>query len=326
MVLILISVSLEYILTQHNGRDSGTKVVSTIEDKEEDTMKRLIVFLCLFCLCTLFLYIVVPRFFLYSPSDHTNHTDILGENDLYFHSDKVLQGKEKATNQEYDAAISDFDDAIGDNPKDAVAYFYRGQAKFFQKRFFAAISDFNTAIRLNPDYSEAYYYRGLSNGGLNQKYAAIADYSHAILLNPKHTFAYYHRGRAYIKRNGSYVTTKEDTKNAMADFDTVIKLDPEFVNAYLSRAKLREREIRYSDGINPSVLADYNTAIRLAPDHALAYYFRGMYREWVVGEWTLEATEDIQMALKLADHAGKISFKKEIEAEVERRDQLRRLK
>ena len=290
-------------------------------------MKRLIIFLCLFCLCALFLHIVVPRFFDYPPFDHTNHKDTSVENDLYFHSDKVLQGKEKTTNEEYDAAISDFDDAIAENPKDAVAYFYRGQTNFFQKRFFAAITDLNNAIRLNPDYSDAYYYRGLSNRDLNQMYAAIADYSDAIRLNPKHAFAYYHRGRAYIKRDSPYdpITKLADKKQAMADFDTVIKLDPEFVNAYLSRAELREKDFRYSDRINSSVLTDYNTAIRLAPDYALAYYFRGLYRNSVVGEWTLEATEDIQTALKLAEQAGDIAFKREIEAEVERISEMRHL-
>lgn len=273
-------------------------------------IRRLILWLIIPC-CIIFIGIYAYYYHSTRKSDKSDKLD----SDLYFHSDQVLQGNNKVKRGEYAAAISDFDAAILSDPDDAVAYFYRGRTKFLLNRFFAATSDFDTAIRLNPEYSEAYHLRGRTLVELNKFSMAIRDYTDAIRLNPKYVEAYYARGRAYMDSGKSsiYFDPKYsyNIDEAISDFSTVIELDSEHVPAYVSRGLAHERKYSYSDS-SFFILNDYNTAIQIAPDYPLAYYYRSLYRERF-RSGTLEAKEDMQTALKLAEQAWGVERKEEME-------------
>ena len=69
---------------------------------------------------------------------------------------------------------------------------------------------------------------------------AINDYTKAINLNSDYANAYSNRGIVY--------TIKEDFDRAIADFDTVLRLDPKFAIAHYVRA---EAWLRLKNGIKP---------------------------------------------------------------------------
>src|SRR6516164_2368282 len=99
-----------------------------------------------------------------------------------------------------DAAIQACDQAIRQNPRDAVSYANRGVEYRNKGDLERALADFTKAIAIDPKVARAYTNRGLvlkTKGDLDR---AIADYDKAIELDPKHLLAYYDRGNAWSKK------------------------------------------------------------------------------------------------------------------------------
>ena len=66
------------------------------------------------------------------------------------HEHTTTEAYAKHELKQYKEAIGDFDKAIELNPKDAYAYYNRGNAKHDLKQYKEAIADFDKAIELNP--------------------------------------------------------------------------------------------------------------------------------------------------------------------------------
>jgi Tfp pilus assembly protein PilF len=64
-----------------------------------------------------------------------------------------------------------------------------------------------------------------------------------------------------------------DYKGAVADYDTAIKIDPKYVNAYISRSMAK---VGLKD--NQGAIADLNTAISIDPKSADAYFARAFIK------------------------------------------------
>lgn len=77
----------------------------------------------------------------------------------------------------WDEAIQSFDAAIAQNPLNAEAFLYRGQAYMCRGREHVgqAIADYSEAIRLNPKGYEAYYHRAIAYRERGEKEKALAD-------------------------------------------------------------------------------------------------------------------------------------------------------
>lgn len=69
----------------------------------------------------------------------------------------------------------------------------RGQDKFQRQDYRGAISDFNEAIAQNPNDANIYFNRGLVLYELGDELGALWDFEDAILRNPRHARAYFHR-------------------------------------------------------------------------------------------------------------------------------------
>ena len=149
------------------------------------------------------------------------------------------------------AAISAYDEAIKLNPKYALAYNNRGNAKAKLEQRESALADYDEAIRLKPDYAAAYYNRGVEKAAQESFKSAIADYTVAIELKPKLAEAYTNRGivRAQLRQY----------EEAIADYTAAIRLKPNDAEAYFGRGTARA-----ALGLKAKARSDFKSAIDLA--------------------------------------------------------------
>ena len=89
----------------------------------------------------------------------------------------ALQGK-------YEAAIADFTQYLGIDPKDADSYCNRGLARVLQGQYDQGLADLNKALELTPDDPLALYLRGFVHFKQGRAAAAKTDYEKALRLNP----------------------------------------------------------------------------------------------------------------------------------------------
>ena len=67
-------------------------------------------------------------------------------------------------------------------------------------------------------------------------------------------------------------------KNAIKVYDTVIRLAPDFADAYINRGDVRRKL-----GDLKGAIKDYDTAIRLGDDYAYVYFNRGLAKSRLGG-------------------------------------------
>jgi hypothetical protein len=125
------------------------------------------------------------------------------------------EGLNAYRDKNYDAAITNYSEAIRLKPNVPELYYNRGIAYYALNQYDRAITDYTDSIRLNPYYGAAYYYRGSGYYALNQYDRAITDYTEAIRLNPYYGAAYYYRGNAY-DRLGNSLNAQQDREKATA--------------------------------------------------------------------------------------------------------------
>jgi eukaryotic-like serine/threonine-protein kinase len=101
----------------------------------------------------------------------------------------------KSMRRIFDRAIQGYDQVITLNPT-ATAYNGRGLAYYSEQNYDQAISDFDQAIVLDPQYAFAFNNRGRAHYAKKDYDHAISNYDEAIRLDPKYSFAFTNRGRA----------------------------------------------------------------------------------------------------------------------------------
>ena len=279
------------------------------------------------------LNILIPSNYVQTLLIHYSTAKPLGQDNIYISPDTYFRwGYTKLGLENYNGAIADLTETIRLAPKNVYAYFNRGIAKSYLGQYtdaiadwskairfdpnfvsayvnrgflkgelgqyIAAIADFNTVIRLKPNLAAAYFYRGLMKDNLQQYTAAIEDFNTVILLDPDNPEAYNNRGAAKSEL-GQYVA-------AIADWDTTIRLKSDHAEAYFNRGLAKGKL-----GQHAPAIADFDDVIRLTPNNIYAYFNRG-FAQSMLGR-TREAKQDLQIALKLAEKAGDVSLKIQIE-------------
>ncbi len=109
-------------------------------------------------------------------------------------------GKEKANNNDYKAALSDFTSAIALNPKDTASYNWRAHTKEELHDIRGALDDYSASIKIAPGL-KAYLNRASIENRLHLMYDAIADCNKAMSMDPDESFYYKTRGCAYMLLN-----------------------------------------------------------------------------------------------------------------------------
>ena len=98
--------------------------------------------------------------------------------------------------EEYDQAVSAYDQSIELLPTFADAYTNRGAVKSLLGNPEGAVADHSEAIRLNPNFVEAYINRGSAKRALSQHEEAISDFDEAIRLDAASAVTWTLRGES----------------------------------------------------------------------------------------------------------------------------------
>ncbi|MBA4018754.1 MAG: hypothetical protein C0483_16425 [Pirellula sp.] len=100
---------------------------------------------------------------------------------------------------------------------------------------------------------------------------------------------------------GRYHLANGQREQALESFNDALRLNPQFVQAYVARGKL------YAElGQHESALVDLNFALRLQPTHAEAFAYRG-YALLSLGQ-AQKALPDLEMALRIDPSYARVHF------------------
>ncbi|MBV8298988.1 MAG: tetratricopeptide repeat protein [Candidatus Eremiobacteraeota bacterium] len=195
-------------------------------------------------------------------------------------------------------AITALDTYITAHPRDARAIVLRGDCKADLGDNDAALKDYNAAIGIDPEYQYAYTTRCETRLQLDDLAGALADCNTALRLDATDPLSYEDRGDVYFQRQsyalalqdydkaielgrtGAYVfAARCDTERlvgkrslAKPDCEKALAIDPKSRRGLWARSRLAMVESRYTDSI-----ADLNAYIALNPESSdTAYYYRGL--------------------------------------------------
>jgi len=153
----------------------------------------------------------------------------------------------------------------------ALARLTRGIARTALGDRVLAAEDYSEALKhydgaidpRNPDALNLYR-RATALHAVGETDRALSDYNDAIRVDPGNSLAFLGRGVLLATRKRAY-------NRAIEDFDKVLVLQPDNVDALIARGNA------YSQlGENGRALADLDRAISLTPDNARAYVVRGL--------------------------------------------------
>ena len=162
-----------------------------------------------------------------------------------------------------DRAIRDLDEAIRRNPRDADAYFNRGQTYAKRGAYDRAIPDFGQAIRINPKDAEAFNDRCWTRAIIGQLREALADCNKALALQPNFADAFDSLAFTYLKMG--------NVRRAIMFYDVALRGNPEQASALFGRGKAR---VKAGDADGGG--ADIEAAKAIKPDIAEEFAHYGI--------------------------------------------------
>ncbi len=119
------------------------------------------------------------------------------------------QAVQAFVNREYEKSITLFTSMIAEDPEDALAWVSRGAAHLRLEKLDAALEDFNRAIGLQPKRARPYHLRGLIHEKRGAMDKALEDFSHAIALDPEYGAALYSRSTLFTRMGDSRRAQKD---------------------------------------------------------------------------------------------------------------------
>jgi len=222
---------------------------------------------------------------------------------------KAVADYKKATNEYRKDSIATITRVIEIDPKNAEAYFHRGNVWYDKGDYNNAIADYTQAIEIDPQYAKAYNKRGLAWKKQGNYDKAIADYTQAIDINPRNPIYYYNRGLAW--------ENKGDYNSAIADYTKTIEIDPKEADAYNKLAWLKATcpDGNYRDGVRAVECA--KKAVELKETYytlgtlAAAYAETGRFQDAIkTQQRAIEKLKEESYGKKLAEYKERlVSYK-----------------
>ncbi len=157
-----------------------------------------------------------------------------------------------------ESAAEDFSRVIGMDPKNADAHYQLGVARARNKDFSGAAEAYSTVIGVQPDYVKAYVNRAGIYAQLGKMREAIADCDAAIALDPYDA--------SFLVNRGIFYNQSGDPERSRRDWDEALRLNPKLPGAYFARAVLyHAAKSEYREA-----LADLDRGIELQPGYSYA--------------------------------------------------------
>jgi tetratricopeptide (TPR) repeat protein len=202
----------------------------------------------------------------------------------------LRRGISRSRNEDYEGALSDFDEVLKHRSDNAEALVERGEALFNLQRFIAAEQDFEKYVAAKPDDPLGWNWLGSAQEQSGDLLGAAASYTKQLELDPDSVGAVRYRGDVYRKlglaeeaiadytkalaassndaqhlvyRGIAKLFGTEKLQEAIADFDRAIEIDPHASDdrVYLYRG-LAHLRLEHNDEGNE----DYETYTELQPD------------------------------------------------------------
>ncbi len=142
------------------------------------------------------------------------------------------RGRDALAQGNPDLAILEFTRLIVEQPTNSGGYLGRGVAHRRKGKFAEALLDYNKAIEIEP-CSATYLNRGNVYGHLQRNEEAVADFNQAIALKDENCPVW----PAYKSRADCFFLTSR-FEEALADYLEVVRLNPEFADAYHGAARI----------------------------------------------------------------------------------------
>jgi len=206
---------------------------------------------------------------------------------LAMQSDFFTRALQKVQQGNFREAMDDLNWLIQTDPKDDIAYSYRGMVLGKLGYYRDAIVDLNQALQLNPENAQAYCHRGMVRIEMGDYSGAINDCNQALELDPNYIDGYVERGNVHHKSGNQRL--------AIEDYSRVLKERPNDPQAYYRRAAARLDLEDVQGGVE-----DYQKAANI-------YFDRG---DWANYRQALDHIKKLQTRPKRT--AGKSSPKKEV--------------
>lgn len=200
--------------------------------------------------------------------------------------------------EDYLGAEEDASKAIELNPFITDAYEVRGVARQNLGNDRDAITDYAHALKLLPNNRSLMFNMALAQENIEDYAAADSTYERILAAYPNYDNAYLGRARiqlingdtihasegiaraleinknnvnGYVMRADIAIKQSKDYKQALADMNEAIKLQPRHVGFYINRAYLR-----YTENDFFGAMADYDYAVQLDPVNSVALFNRGL--------------------------------------------------
>ena len=155
-------------------------------------------------------------------------------------------------------ALIAYEQAIDLDSNIPSAYYGKGQALFTLERYHEALVAYERALRLDSNHIPAYYGKAEALSKLKRYPEALVAYEHIIHLDPKQVAAYY--GKAGVLSN------LKRLKEALVAYEQALRLDSNYIGAYYGKADILSNLKRY-----PEALVAYERVLDLDPKHVVAY-------------------------------------------------------
>jgi Flp pilus assembly protein TadD len=170
-------------------------------------------------------------------------------------------------------------------PRDVMQYLWQGDELYGRGEYEEAIANYDRFLEQLPNVSDVHNNRGLAYFQLKRYEEAVTDFSKSIELgNSEPALPYYNRGLVYF--------AQDKFQLAIDDFSQAVTLNPEFAQAFNSRAVALSEQGQYE-----SAIADFTVAIDLDHRYSAPYFGRGVaYKN--LGEKS-KARKDFEMFLEL---------------------------
>lgn len=145
----------------------------------------------------------------------TNSTepDPSHEDNLKASVEHMLRGNYHLDNGDHEAALAEYNRALGYDPKSWIAFLLRAYLYQLQGKNALAIKDLNKTIELNATV-EAHVMRGVAYAFSGDDAAALKDYVTAVRIDPAYGNTYKQRAYIYLRR-GEFARAEADIKEAM---------------------------------------------------------------------------------------------------------------